>query len=155
MERYRVGRPKIGEVRPVRVKRKVVGRPRGINTKRDPNDRISLSLGYDTIELLNEIANQQERNRSAIIRDCIDAMAREVNLPTPTVDFDEEPFRQIKGKKYRHVSLLLKEDYRDLLDKVAAYHLADGDIRASKMNIGSMRIALLKKHIEKLSADST
>lgn len=91
------GRPKKGVAKkPPRVRRDRVGRPTG----REPREQ----QGYDTmrigvayIRLLNEISIAEERNKSAIVRDCIDRLrayfvAGGYELPPATFDGEEAPF---------------------------------------------------------------
>lgn len=91
------GRPKKGTAKkPPRIRRDKVGRPSG----REPRE----NQGYDTmrigvayVRLLNKISIKEERNKSGIVRDCIDRLrlyfvAGGFNLPPAVFDGEEAPF---------------------------------------------------------------
>ena len=87
---YRRGRPAKGEVRPQRTKR-TVGRPKA-PVKAQEGAPTSFSIGRAYIDLLDSISEAEQRNKSAIIRECINRLAARFGLPSAFMDVTERDY---------------------------------------------------------------
>ena len=145
---FGVGRPKKTEIRPKSGKPNPVGRPR---TGKAPG--ASFSLGRDYIERLDELSDQLQMAKSAIVRDCINRLATRFGFPQATFDYDDQVYRPSTGSFGDDAYFSLGDNHKALLERMRKVRDDANDGKPAERRRMGGTTQLLREEIDRFAVE--
>lgn len=147
---FRVGRPKKNEIRPEKIRYDHVGRPRGRSGK---IPGASFSLGRDYIERLDELSDQLQMAKSAIVRDCINRLAVRFDFPQASFDYDEPTYRPPSGAVGDDAYFSLGDNHKALLERMRRTRDDANDGKPAERRRMGGTTQLLREEIDRFAVE--
>ena len=149
--KYGRGRPKRGEIRPGKKPvKETVGRPIG-RVQKAPG--ASFSLGKSYIDLLSTISDDLQETRSAIIRQCINRLARRFNLPQATFEVDEAPWRPSEPAEGDDTYLVLGDSHKALLAQMRELRYVSNMGKPAERRLKDGATQMLREELDRLAVE--
>lgn len=145
---FGVGRPKRTEIRPAASNPRPVGRPR---TGKAPG--ASFSLGRDYIERLDELSDQLQMAKSAIIRDCVNRLALRFGFPQASFDYEEQSYRPSAGSFGDDAYFSLGENHKALLERMRKVRDDANDGKPAERRRMGGTTQLLREEIDRFAVE--
>ncbi len=158
----KMGRPKKGsDYIPVRMRKqpkpekppkvaKKMGRPK---TRESYPVGASFSLGRNYIDLLDEMAENLQITKSAIVRDCINRLAVRFGFPQATFEFNELPFRPTAASEGNDAFFTLGDNHKALLARMRKVRDDANDGKPAGRRLPKGTTQLLREEIDRLAVE--